>query len=667
MLSDLAAGDPAQLGPFRLLGRLGAGGMGQVFLGRTEAGRLAAVKVVHPHLAGDPQFRARFTREITTAARVRGPGIAAVVGADPDGARPWLATEYVTGAPLDELVEGTGPLPEPAVVAIAARLAEALAALHAAGVVHRDIKPSNVLLAADGPRLIDFGIAHAVDATRITQTGHAIGTPAYMSPEQALGDVTGPASDVFSLASVLTFAATGSGPFGTATSPVVMLLRITDQQPNLARLPTGLRTLLEPCFARQPAARPSSRDLVGRLAPRPGAEAPTMLLSPAARALLTETRDHVAAVATMIPRGAAAAVPAPAPHQPRRRRPWLVVAAALVAVAAVVSGVVLITRPGGGPGTPGPAATSSPAAPATPGEPHQVASLQVGSGPAGVAVAPDGARAYVRNYTGRDVSVIDTAGRSVTATIGVPGSPYGVAVSPDGARLYILQLSGFVSVLDAATSGVLATVPVGEQPQGIVLAPDGSRAYVPNNRGNSVTVIDTASNTVAATVPVGAGPQAAAITPDGRSLWVFSYDAKQLAVLDTASNTVRTTVAMERADHIAFTPDGARAYITGGYSEIVTAYDVAGVTKLGDIGGLDARPVDIASTPSGRYALVLTAGTTAGDNAVRVVDTTSHFVLKVVALDTRPDAMALSRDGRTLYIACTQDNVALVVDTAGYV
>ena len=271
-MEALRAGHPAQVGEFRLLGRLGCGGMGQVYLGRAPHGELAAVKVVHDGLAGDPGFRARFGREIATARAVAAPWTARLVGADPDAAPPWLATQYVAGPPLHRVVAAGGGLAEAELTGLAARLAAALAELHTRGVVHRDLKPSNVLLAADGPRLIDFGIARALDATRITQTGMAIGTPAYMSPEQATGEREGLASDVFSLASVLVFAASGRGPFGATTTPVAVLRRIVHEAPDLSAVPERLRPVLARCLAKDPAARPTAAELAGSLAELAGPE-----------------------------------------------------------------------------------------------------------------------------------------------------------------------------------------------------------------------------------------------------------------------------------------------------------------------------------------------------------------------------------------------------------
>jgi len=218
MMQELQPGDPQLIGPYRLRGRLGAGGMGRVYLGLSPGGRAAAVKVIRADLAQDPEFRARFRREITVARKVSGLFTAPVIDADLDGPVPWLATAYVPGPSLAEAVSEHGPLPPRSVLALAKGLAEGLNAIHAAGVVHRDLKPANVLLAQDGPRVIDFGISRAAEASALTHTGLVVGSPGFMSPEQAEGREVGPPSDIFSLGAVLAFAATGHGPFGTGST-----------------------------------------------------------------------------------------------------------------------------------------------------------------------------------------------------------------------------------------------------------------------------------------------------------------------------------------------------------------------------------------------------------------------------------------------------------------
>ena len=259
----LGVDDPRVIGEFRLHAQLGAGGMGRVFLASSPGGHEVAVKVVHPYLARDDIFRGRFRREVAAAQAVNGGCAAPVIAAGPDDDPPWLATAYVPGPSLQEAVTATGPLPDDAAVKLAAGLAEALRAIHACGLVHRDLKPGNVLLAADGPRVIDFGIARALDGTVLTAAESALDSP-FMSPEQAQGLPTGPASDVFSLGGVVYFAATGDGPFGTGHPPV-MLYRIMHTEPDLDRLPPGLRDLAASCLAKDPAQRPAPAELATAL------------------------------------------------------------------------------------------------------------------------------------------------------------------------------------------------------------------------------------------------------------------------------------------------------------------------------------------------------------------------------------------------------------------
>jgi serine/threonine protein kinase len=262
--SPLVAGDPDTVGQYQIVGRLGAGGMGRVYLGRTRGGRLVAVKVVYPQLAEDRDFRRRFAREVAAARQVSGLYTAGVIDADWKGDPAWLATAYVPGGSLSDAVAEHGPWPLVSVLALGAGLAEALEEIHKAGVVHRDLKPSNVLLAADGPRLIDFGIARASDASQLTRTGTRVGTPGYMSPEQVVGKPVGSPSDVFSLGAVLAYAATGTGPFGTG--PVdALYFRVVYEKPELHELPAELRDLVQQCLIKDPAERPTVTTLFNEL------------------------------------------------------------------------------------------------------------------------------------------------------------------------------------------------------------------------------------------------------------------------------------------------------------------------------------------------------------------------------------------------------------------
>ncbi|WP_225877144.1 serine/threonine-protein kinase, partial [Streptomyces resistomycificus] len=266
-MQPLGVDEPTVVGPYRLLGRLGSGGMGRVYLGRSTGGRTVAVKIVHPHFALDEEFRARFRREVDAARRVGGVWTASVLDADPEAAVPWVATAYAAGPSLSAAVADVGALPARSVRALGAGLAEALTAVHELGLVHRDVKPSNVLLTLDGPLLIDFGIARATDGTAsLTSSGVSIGSPGYMSPEQILGESATGAADVFSLGAVLAYAATGEAPF-RGDSSAALLYRVVHEQPELGPLDGDLRSLVEACLAKDPGARPTPGEVARRLAP----------------------------------------------------------------------------------------------------------------------------------------------------------------------------------------------------------------------------------------------------------------------------------------------------------------------------------------------------------------------------------------------------------------
>ncbi|MEV6222531.1 serine/threonine-protein kinase [Nocardia fluminea] len=263
-MQPLDPNDPRRIGDYRLLGVLGAGGMGKVYLGRNPGGRTVAVKVIRPDLI-DEEFRARFRREVAAAQRVGGAFTAPVLDADVDARAPWLATGYVAGISLTDAVTQFGPFAEPALTALAHGLAEALVAVHAAGIVHRDLKPSNVMLAIDGPKVIDFGIARVIADSALTTTGKFLGSPGFMCPEQVSGETLSPACDVFALGGVLTFAAAGHGPFGTA-EVMQMLWRIVYEEPRIEALPESLRPLVASCLAKDPAARPTPEQVLSALA-----------------------------------------------------------------------------------------------------------------------------------------------------------------------------------------------------------------------------------------------------------------------------------------------------------------------------------------------------------------------------------------------------------------
>ncbi|MFI9759238.1 ABC transporter substrate-binding protein [Streptomyces sp. NPDC051963] len=330
-MERLLPADPSVIGGHRLAGRLGAGGMGVVYLARSPHGAWCALKVIRAEYAGDPGFRARFRREAELASGLTGRWTVPVVAADADARSPWLATAYVPGPSLAEAVALHGPWPAVQLRSLGTALAEALDGVHTAGLVHRDVKPANVLLAADGPRLIDFGIARAVGATALTTDGSVVGSPGYLSPEQARGHTVGPPSDVFSLGCVLAHTATGRPPFGTGGAAAV-LYRTVHEEPDLDGVPEGLEGIVRRCLAKEPKSRPSARELVdffgefasGNWLPE---GLPALVAARAARVL-----DLPVPEPTMVT-GPSSVEPAETPSSPTRRR--LLVAGAALGVTAV--------------------------------------------------------------------------------------------------------------------------------------------------------------------------------------------------------------------------------------------------------------------------------------------------------------------------------------------
>ncbi|GGW50297.1 protein kinase [Streptomyces lucensis JCM 4490] len=256
--------DPRVVGSFRLHRRLGAGGMGVVYLGSDKKGQRVALKVIRPDLAEDQEFRSRFAREVSAARRIRGGCTARLVAADLEAERPWFATQYVPGPSLHDKVADGGPLGAADTAAIGAALSEGLVAVHEAGVVHRDLKPSNILLSPKGPRIIDFGIAWATGASTLTHVGTAVGSPGFLAPEQVRGAAVTPATDVFSLGATLAYTSTGDSPFGHGSSEV-MLYRVVHEEPHLHGVPDALAPLIRACLAKDPDERPSTLQLSLRL------------------------------------------------------------------------------------------------------------------------------------------------------------------------------------------------------------------------------------------------------------------------------------------------------------------------------------------------------------------------------------------------------------------
>jgi serine/threonine protein kinase len=409
--------DPEMIGPYVVLGRLGSGSMGQVYLGRSAAGRLVAVKTIKIELAEEAGFRTRFAQEVAAAGRVSGVFTAAVVEADPDADVPWLATAFVPAPSLRRMVLTCGPLPVSAVRWLAAGCAEALESIHGAGLVHRDLKPSNVLVAPSGPLVIDFGVARAAERIGVTVSRGAVGTPAYMAPEQAADPrQASAASDVYSLGATLLFAATGHPPYQGA-SPIDVLARLATEDPDLSGLPAGLTELIAACLERVPRARPTSSALLRQLGDfgqaHAGSAAEHAYLPEPAMALIGEYQrspqlaglapgsedraeddDSTAASFTELPAGYAPVWQGPEPGWSDRRRwlrahlawaGWASAGAALIVVGVILGAALSSSStPSTGQGT---TTSSQQAAPAPPPSPPPApgtlcGSLPVTSGPA---------------------------------------------------------------------------------------------------------------------------------------------------------------------------------------------------------------------------------------------------------------------------------------------
>ncbi|KOX11227.1 WD40 repeat domain-containing serine/threonine protein kinase [Nocardiopsis sp. NRRL B-16309] len=553
--------DPRQAGPYRIVALLGAGGMGRVYLGLDPDGAPAAVKVVRAEYAYDPDFRARFAGELDLLSRVHGAYTPRVLGADPSGQMPWMATEYVMGPSLHDLVLRTGPLPEQAVRHLARGVAQALAHVHSLGMVHLDLKPGNVMVSAAGPQVIDFGIARAMeDAQRGGEgaqdpedtdgTARAvIGTPGYMSPEHVRQEECGPPSDVFALGGVLVHALTGAGPFGDG-HPSAVMFRITTQDPVLTGVPEPLVGLVRACLDKDPGRRPTAAQVLqalgGPAAPAPAASA--WLPPPAARAVDAAAREYQEAIAQAPAahaspgRPGVPVTPGAAGSRGTRRRLLLVGGAAtallLLAGAGTWTAVALRGGPGGG-------ASGAEASP----EPDAACDITAD-------IAPELAE------TARDRPTLPST--SVNAP----------EFSADG-RVLAVAATEAVVLWDWAEETELARVEVDSEEFMVApaLSPDGCRLGYPDTDGAHVYHLPTGEHTV---YREGSDIEDMAFSPDGRSVAVSGAAAGQsgeILLLDLESGEIiRTYEEVTAAQTIALTPDG----------EHLAAINFEGLTRVWD-------------------------------------------------------------------------------------
>ncbi|MEU8124727.1 serine/threonine-protein kinase [Spirillospora sp. NPDC049024] len=669
-MRPLESSDPRQIGNYRMLAQLGRGGMGRVLLGSGPDGRLAAVKLVDEQFVHDDGFRGRFRREVRASRRVAGAYTAAVIDADPEAAEPWLASVYVPGPSLHEVVAATGPLAAGPALRLAAGLAAALTEVHRAGLVHRDLKPSNVLLTEDGLRVIDFGIARAAegeDGTQLTRTGALVGTPGFMSPEQALGRDLTTASDVFSLGSTLVYACTGRGPFHAGSTPQT-LQKVIHAEPVLGDLPDRIREIVSACLAKDPAARPEPAALLRWMGEVP----------PSARPWPDPVHDTIARQNAEVAR-LLQTPQVPAPHVPPAPAPTP------TAVAPAPDRRRFLLMAGGG--ALGLAALGGAAAWALRGDGEPVSGKGVSGGGGGKDAKP---LAVLEGHAGsvhyaefnRAGDLLVTAGEDGTVRLWdakarrPSGQPLKIAsqrayrarFDRAGRLLLTASMDGGIKVWDVRTRrqiGATLGIPMfdfSDDPApvtDVAFSPAGDRLAA---IGSHLKVWDTESR-----------KEVSGLTFDKANIMsfiAFSGDGRLLAfteqnlvrVLDVSSRKVvgqplrGHTVQITKA---AMNPDG-RTLATGSGDMTVRLWDVQRAAPLGEIvPASDHAPQGMAFSADGR--LLATVG---NDTTMRLWDVAGRKeVGKPIGLPSKSSAVAFSPDGKVLAVG--GDEKVWLYDVAG--
>ncbi|MCP2340721.1 WD40 repeat domain-containing serine/threonine protein kinase [Actinomadura rupiterrae] len=638
-MEALRPGDPRQIGPYRLESRLGSGGMGRVFLGVSPGGRQVAVKVIEAGHAEDPRFRRRFAREINAARKVGGFHTAQVVDADPDAPEPWLATAFIPGPSLREVVATRGPLGRDDLRALAAGLAEGLTAIHAHGLVHRDLKPENVIMAADGPRIIDFGVARAADATSLTSAGVVVGTYAFMAPEQVLAGPPEPASDVFSYGCLLAFAAAGVGPFDADTIPAIVH-RVLNDVPELEAVPDVLRTLVSVCLAKDPAARPTVQQVLAHLTDPNSGALPTPSLAALLRAPEVEpeieplephptpdgpTQLSSTMLATREYSEPPAVPPAPSPQSPPAQSPLQQPAPQGPAPHAVdgqaadphAQGPQAVGPQGPGPhaagphglGPHGPGAHAVGAHGQGPQGPGAHAVGAHGQGPQGPGPHVVGPHAQVPALArgasvdgGRRALLIGGGAAVAAAAIGVPvalllGDSGGKKKAAQPKKAPLIAFVSPVATLSGHTQGV----------RSVAFSPD--RKYLVSGSDDSTIIIwDIAAGHPARTLRGHTSSVlSVAVSPDGSTVASAALD-RSVRLWDAATGALKQTLPTVEFGpvSVAFSPDGS---LLAGCNPDIWIWDARSGRKLRTLTGSGNSGVhDVAFSSDGRTVAAVTDG-----------------------------------------------------------